>query len=300
MPIIQMGMQPVPVDIDPHTLNISSESLEDRLFDTSLSALFVTNALGFTGDLPEIKKQCRELDILLIEDNCESLGTVLPEGKSGSFGEASTFSFYVAHHMSTIEGGMVTTSNPELAQMLRIVRANGWDRHLTADQQKEIREEYQILDEFESKYTFYDLGYNFKPTEITGFLGNYQLPFLEESFDIRNDNYLRLEEEVRSNPDLIQLDHAHIKRLSAFAFPVICGEPELRKKYIERFRGAGIEVRPVIAGNIQHQPFYQKYVKKMYDLDSTDFVHKCGFYCGLYPELTEDELGVIAGCLRND
>ena len=96
-----------------------------------------------------------------MEDNCESLGSELPSGKAGNFSLASSFSFFVAHHMSTIEGGMVCTDDDSLAEMLKIVRANGWDRNLNEHQKKKWRERFDIQSAFQASYTFYDLGYNF-------------------------------------------------------------------------------------------------------------------------------------------
>lgn len=291
MPIIQLGMVPVAIDCDPTTLNISVNTSWPKI-----DALFITNALGFTADLQAIKFACDNLGILLIEDNCEALGTVLSTGKAGNFGVASSFSFFTAHHMSTIEGGMVCTSDPELAQMLRIVRANGWDRNLTAEQQTTMRTLHGVSG-FDAQYTFYDLGFNFRPTEITGFLGLYQLQFLIENIEKREANYLRLEKKVAQNDELVLLDRSHIKRLSSFAFPVVCKTAELREKYLARFIAAGIEVRPMIAGNMQRQPFYNKYAPIEYALPGAEFLHTCSFYCGNYPELTEEDLQIIEGCL---
>jgi CDP-6-deoxy-D-xylo-4-hexulose-3-dehydrase len=259
--------------------------------------MFLTNALGFTGDIDKVRDLCEERSIILIEDNCESLGTVLPSGRTGNFGIASTFSFFVAHHMSTIEGGMICTKDEELAEMIGIVRANGWDRNLTSQQQFKWRKKYNVPSEFEAKYTFYDLGFNMRPTEITGFLGQYQMQFLDDNIKCRNKNYLAFEKIMIENEDIVVLKHDHIDMLSTFAFPVLCKTPELKDHYQSRFSGAGIEIRPMIAGNMQRQPFYQKYVKQNYDLPGTDFLHDCGFYCGNYPELTESDLEVISSCL---
>ena len=298
MPIIQMGLEPVPIDCDLKTLNVMSSNLEERLRTVELKALFITNALGFAGDLDRIQKICNDKNILLLEDNCEALGTELFSGKTGNFALAASFSFFVAHHMSTIEGGMVCTGDDELAEMLKIVRANGWDRNMTSEQQFKWRKRHNIKSEFEAKYTFYDLGFNMRPTEITGFLGCCQLQFLEDNIAKRESNYKRIEAVVSMNPDLICPDHSHIKRLSTFATPVLCKTTELKSKYVGQFSGAGVEIRPMIAGNIQKQPFYKKYVSIKYDLPSTDFIHDCGFYCGNYPELTEIDLEVLTGCLK--
>jgi CDP-6-deoxy-D-xylo-4-hexulose-3-dehydrase len=193
---------------------------------------------------------------------------------------------------------MLCTDDDDLAVMLKIVRANGWDRNLTSTQQHQWRKRFGVNSEFDAKYTFYDLGFNMRPTEITGFLGLYQLQFLEDNITKRERNYKYLETAVKENPELILLNHDHLQRLSNFAFPVLCKTPELRSKYLSQFSGAGVEIRPMIAGNMQKQPFYTKYVNTLYELPGTDFVHDCGFYCGNYPELTESDLETLMSCLR--
>lgn len=298
MPIIQMRMTPVPIDCEPTTLNSMAGNLVDRLRETKLDAFFLTNAVGFAGDLDRIRDLCASENILLLEDNCEALGTELPAGKTGSFGYASSFSFFVAHHMSTVEGGMACTDDEEFGEMLRIVRANGWDRNLSSAQKHRWRKRFGIASEFEAKYTFYDLGYNLRPTEITGFLGLKQLEYLPENVTARQNTYLRLEQFVKANPDFVQLDRSHLTVLSAFAFPLVCKSPDLRNRYLEQFSGAGVEIRPMIAGNIQRQPFYKKYVTDSYELRGADVVHECGFYFGNYPELTESDLETLSSCLR--
>ena len=298
MPILQLGMKAVPVDCEAQTLNCMSANLAETLKKKKLNAFFITNALGFAGDLGAIRDLCNKNGVLLIEDNCESLGTALPEGKTGNFGVGSTFSFFVAHHMSTIEGGCACTDDDELDEMLRITRANGWDRNLNFAAQRRLREKYKVKNEFEAKYTFYDLGFNLRPTEITGFLGLTQLRYLDDNCKVRQKNYLALEEEVNNNPDLLPLKRGHLSFVSNFAFPVLCKTKELRSKYIEQFSGDGVEIRPVIAGNMQRQPFYAKYVGETYDLKGAETLHECGFYFGNYPELTGSDLDMLKSCLR--
>lgn len=296
MPIIQLGFKPVAVDCEKTNLNVSSELFMN--IKNQVKAFFITNALGWTGDLDKIRKICRNDDIILLEDNCESLGTVLSEGRTGNFGLASTFSFFVAHHMSTVEGGMVCTDDKELADMLRIVRANGWDRNLPPKDQQKLRKKYGIKSEYESKYSFYDLGYNLRPTEIIGFLGLSQLKHLDYNIETRESYHYIFEQAILENLELLCIDHHHIKILSPFCLPVLCKTRKLRDKYHKRFVKAGIEIRPMIAGNIQRQPFYKKYVTKEVDLPGADFIHYNGFYCGNYPDLTSQEINKITNCLR--
>lgn len=299
MPIIQMGMKPVAIDCDQNTLNVMSYNLEERLKEVKLNAFFATNVIGFAGDLDAIRELCRENDILFIEDNCESLGTELPRGKTGNFGMGSSFSFYVAHHMSTIEGGMVCTDDESFAEMLRIVRANGWDRNLYPRQQQKWRATTHGADsEFYSKFLFHDLGFNLRPTEITGFLGLYQLQFLERNIRTRENTFLRCEKIIGDNDDLLGVQRGHINLVSSFVIPVIAKTAKLRDAYVEKFLNAGVEVRPMIAGNIQKQPFHQKYVHETYSLPNTDFLHTNSFYCGNCPDYTEEEIRTIMSCLK--
>ncbi len=261
-------------------------------------AFFVTNALGLATDLHRLKKLCQKENIILIEDNCEALGTELPQGRTGNFGLASTFSFFVAHHLSTVEGGMVATDDHDLMEMLKIVRANGWDRNLHTDRQPYWRSRHNVPSDFHARYTFYDLAYNLRPTEITGFLGYFQLPYLEKSIKLREKRFHQIQKYVSQNPDFIPLKYDHIKRVSSFAFPFICKTRELRNVYLEKFDKAGIEIRPVIAGNMTKQPFFKKYSKKDYDLPEVEIIHNCGFYCGNNPDYTEKQIQVIINCIN--
>ena len=193
---------------------------------------------------------------------------------------------------------MVCTNNDRLADMLVVVRANGWDRNLHPDKQKKWRDDHGVKTEFDSKYTFYDLGFNFRPTEITGFLGLSQLKLVDSNIKIREKNHLSFEAVIKENPDLIALDRRHIKTLSAFALPVVCKTPKIKERYKKRFSDAGIEIRPLIAGNMQKQPFYKKYVGDDSSLPGADFLHNNGFYCGNYPDLSPGDIKIILSCLK--
>jgi len=299
MPIIQMNLVPVPVDVNSRTINVMSENLINRLLDVNIKCFFATNVLGYCGDLDSIRKLCDDHDIIFIEDNCEGLGGEYRGIKYGNFGLGSTFSFYVAHHMSTIEGGMFCTDDHNLYVMMTIVRANGWDRNLDDDTKLELRSSYNI-NEFNAKYSFYDLAYNLRPTEITGFLGQIQLDYLEDSLDKRRYNQNLFNEIISDNDDLILIDSSHISKTTPFGLVILCKDSNIRDRYIKKFIDNGIEVRPIIAGNIQDQPFYGKYVHENYNLEGTDFISSNGFYCGNSPNINPDDIDLIKKCLSND
>lgn len=291
MPLHQHGIMPVAVDVDPATLNISSELILARLHNRIVpSVLFLTNALGWCGNLPEIKALCESLKILLLEDNCESLGAVVGGVKAGNFGLASTFSFFVGHHLSTIEGGMVCTDDDDLADMLRMVRSHGWARNVHPDRRAALAKSYKV-EPFAEPFTFYESGYNLRPTEIQGFLGLTQLPMLDEASAARWALYKRL----RGYGVILAADPG--SRPCPMALPVICGPGE-RHAMLRRFTDAGVETRPLIAGNIQRQPFWRDAGWPTYPTPGADYLHENAFYCPLRPDLTEEEISIMEGCLR--
>lgn len=295
MPLMQLGYTPHAIDVDPSTLNITPRTLQKELH--KLDALFVTNALGICPDLDVIAEMCRESRIPLYEDNCEGLGSELLTDKAGNFGEAATFSFFVAHHMSTIEGGAVCTDDDALAEMLIMVRSNGWDRNLPRDRQEHWRKSAGV-DDFDGAYTFYAAAYNMRPTEITGFLGLEQLKHLDTNLDKRSLVFLKLTALARMNNELLPLDTQSQLFLSPFAFPVVCKSRGLRTKYIARLAAAGVETRPIIAGNITRQPFYRDIHPDMPPLYGADMIHECGFYFGIWPEMGDEEIVILSECLK--
>lgn len=295
MPLIQLGLKPVPIDCELDTLNVSSRTLKDILKEKKISMLFLTNLLGFCDDIDEIARVCKKNHIVLIEDNCESLGTVYKRKRLGNFGLASTFSFYVGHHMSTIEGGAICTDNTELETMLQLVRAHGWDRNLTEDKQLKIRIKHHVNETFYNRYTFYDLGFNLRTMEIQGFIGNTQIPHLPEIVRKREENFKRLAKKIYANTDkYYPIRYNHIDVVSNFAVPIICKSQAIRDELVKKCDGI-VEIRPIVGGDMTKQPFYKKYVNgiKKNKKTNANIAHEQGLYFGNNPELTESELKTL-------
>lgn len=296
MPLIQLGLKPVPIDVDLDTLNISSSTLDTILKRFDLKMLFVTNLLGFCGDWDKIEQLCQSKGVLILEDNCESLGSVYQGRKLGNWSLASSCSFYVGHHMSTVEGGIVCTDDKNFAQMLRIVRAHGWDRNLSREQQTEIRKLYNVNSTFYSRYTFYDLGYNLRPTEIAGFLGNIQITYLDEIIEKRVANFDRLSKAIYTHTDRyypVRTDHMDL--VSNFAIPVVCRDKDHLKTLVKRCNGK-VEIRPIVGGDMTKQPFFIKHAKEFTDVlmnSNASLIHDQGLYFGNNPELTDEELDLL-------
>jgi len=299
MPMMQLGLEVVPVDVELDTLNVSSEKFLEAIEKTDMKAFFTTNVLGLCDDIDEIMKICEEREIIFLEDNCEALGTVYKGEKLGNFGLAGTFSFFIGHHLSTLEGGMVVTDDEELATMLRLVRAHGWDRNLDKEGQEKLRKEHGVS-EFYDKFSFYDLGYNFRPTEINGFLGNAQVHYIDKIAEARDKNFKKLSEAINKDEKFIPLDVNHLEVVSNFAFPVICRSKEIRDEMIEKCEGV-IDIRPIIAGDVTKQPFYKKYAPDaMLTSSNSDIIHEQGFYMGNNPDLTDEEIDKMIEVLTGD
>jgi CDP-6-deoxy-D-xylo-4-hexulose-3-dehydrase len=296
MPLIQLGLTPIPVDVELDTLNVSPRTLQQTLKKHKLKAFFITNLLGFCDDIAGVEKLCKQKKVIFLEDNCESLGSVYKKKMLGNYGFASSFSFYVGHHMSTVEGGMVCTDDKDFATMLRIVRAHGWDRNLALEDQEKIRTKFNVNSTFYSRYTFYDLGYNLRPTEIAGFLGNYQLRFLDEIVEKRRANFMAVAPLIYSQKEkYYPVKYEHMDFLSNFAVPVICRSRKIRDELVKKCRGK-IEIRPVVGGDMTQQPFFSKHVKGLKGIPlktNAKLIHEQGLYFGNNPELTEEELKVI-------
>ncbi|KKR09018.1 MAG: DegT/DnrJ/EryC1/StrS aminotransferase [Parcubacteria group bacterium GW2011_GWA2_39_18] len=258
MPIIELGLTPLAIDCEVNTLNISPEKLNS---------------------------------------NCESLGSQVNGNLLGNFGLASTFSFFVGHHMSTIEGGMICTDDDDLYEIILMIRAHGWDRNLSPESQRKLRQQNNI-DDFFSRYTFYDLAYNARPTEINGFLGNVQLQYLDEIIAKRKANFHQFQNAAIQNPDIISLKLGHMNIVSNFAMPVIFKNPKTFMHYRNKFEKNNVEIRPIIAGDITQQPFYKKYVMHQDQCPNSNLIHHQGFYFGNNPEMTEKELILLEKLLE--
>lgn len=302
MPVIQLGLTPILLDVELENLNVSSQILKDVYEkNADVRALFLTNALGFCADIDKIKEFCMENDILFLEDNCESLGTEYRQTKLGNFGYASTFSFFVGHHISTIEGGMICTDDEELYENLKMARAHGWTRNNSLDFKEKVKVQNSV-DAFYDIYAFYDLAYNFRPTEINGFIGNIQIDYWDEIVSKRENNFKQFYNSTLINSEILQLKLENINIISNFGFPLLFRDEKTFEKYKKLFIENNIEIRPIIGGNISKQPFFKKYIKDEEYLKNVNQIHMRGFYFGNNPEMTQEEIDRIKKILavKND
>lgn len=302
MPLIQLGLNPVPIDVSLKTLNINSSNFLDSLKNSKLKSLFITNLLGFCDDIDKIKEICDKNKIIILEDNCESFGSEYKKIKLGNYSLASTFSFYVGHHMSTIEGGIVCTDDKQLYDMLVMVRAHGWTRNLDQTSENEMLKKHNVS-EFYNKYTFYFPGYNLRPTEINGFLGIEQLKYANEIIKLRENNFKEFHLAAMSNNDFFKLNFENMDIISNFAYPLICKDKQTFDYYINKFKENNIDIRPIVGGSMVDQPFFKDFLSSKgirYECKNSTLIHNQGFYFPNNPELTNEEKKRIIHILKNE
>jgi CDP-6-deoxy-D-xylo-4-hexulose-3-dehydrase len=298
--IIQCGFTPVFVDIDLDTLGMNEFGILNAITDKT-RAVFITYAQGFDCLSPRVLEVLRHRNIPLIEDVCESHGATHNGKLLGSYGWMSNFSFYFAHHMSTIEGGMVCTNDPEVYHTVRMLRSHGMIREcgdwIMADKYKA---EYPELN---SDFIFAYAAYNMRNNEIGGILGQNQLKHLDENVRLRNENLFYF---------LAKLDQKKYKvdfRLigcSNYAFNIVLQPEYANKEFVERLMGKmrdeQIEFRRGSAGggNQLRQPYLKNIVPEDHykKFPNTDHMHFYSFYIGNYPTLSKMAIDEITTVLN--
>ena len=285
-PIWQLGLRPKLLDVDVNTFNIDVDQVENAI-SSETRAIFAVNLLGAPADLLALKGICRKHRLILIEDNCESLGATAhsverPNRYAGTFGSAGTFSFFFSHHLQTMEGGMIVTDDDNLADYMRSLRAHGWTRDW-----KTIPEiAPKTGDAFDDSYTFVLPGYCVRPLEMSAAVGRVQLRKIPKMLEYRRKNAILLENLIGQHPKL-RLQRASLRHSSwfGFGFCLHYDWANKRKSLVRHLTNLGIETRPIVAGNFARQPV----VKMMRmggrmiippNLPNADWIHDSGFFVG--------------------
>jgi len=281
--VLNSGHTPIFVDINPHTLGMATDLILKSITPKT-KAVFLTHVLGFNALTDELLNELKNRNILLIEDVCESHGATHLERKVGTFGWASNFSFYYAHHMTTIEGGMVSTNDFELYEMLRMMRSHGMVRESSQDDtKKEYAKNYPDLN---PDFIFAYPAHNMRSTEINAVLGLSQINRLDKQIYERRSNFEKFLECIDSKYFKTDFE---VNGNSNYAFTLILNEPsfELRRKVESCLSEKGIEFRRGLAGggNQLRQPYLRRRFEMLApeSLPNTDYVHHFGWYIGNYP-----------------
>lgn len=296
--VIQNGFKPVFVDINPRNLCMDDEQVISRLTDNT-RAVFITHVQGFNALTERLLQILEERQIPLIEDVSESHGATFKGKKLGSFGLVSNFSFYFAHHMSTIEGGMVCTSNETIYETIRMLRSHGMVRESTSDdlKQKYIRENPDLSPDFIFAYP----AYNVRNTEIGAVLGRSQLKRLDENNAKRRKNFELFLKNLDSKKYRTDFN---LEGSCNYAFNLVLKEPDpkFRDTVEKAMCEAGVEFRRGSSGggNQLRQPYLRGIIpdKEYEKYPEIEHIHFYGYYIGNYPELKDQRILELCNLLN--
>ena len=296
--VIQNNFKPVFVDINPKNLCMSEEEIVKKVNKNTL-AVFMTHAQGFNGLTSKLISFLKKRKVLLIEDVSESHGATFNKRKLGTFGKISNFSFYYAHHMSTIEGGMICTNDKKIYEIVKILRSHGMARESNSSFfEKKMIKTYPKLS---PKFIFLYSGYNFRNNEVGGVIGLNQLNSLDKNNKKRKENFkffLKLLDQSKYRTDF-QLEGS-----CNYAFPVILKRKSLKSRNVfeKKLLENKIEFRRGNAGggNQLRQPYLQKFVENvnLSNFKEVDHVHFFGYYIGNYPSLSKVKIKKICNILN--
>jgi len=314
-PILQNGLVPVFLDVDLETYNIQAEDLEKALSEKT-RAIFIPHTLGNPNEMDSVCDFADDNDLFLIEDACDALGSKYNGKYVGSFGSFGTFSFYPAHQITMGEGGAIVTSDRELADIALSLRDWGracvmpaCDPSRCSDKEcpkamsglKAVNP-YGLPEDYDKRYTYVNIGYNLKPTEIQAAMGLAQLEKLPRFIEARRRNFKLLYDGLLEYEDFFILPRSLPKSEPCwFAFPLTIRRdaPFKRREIVEWLTRWRIEVKMLFAGNILRHPAYRDlHCRVAQDLNNSDYIMWNSFFVGVYPGLTDEKIEYMLDAFR--
>ncbi|MGM8885712.1 DegT/DnrJ/EryC1/StrS family aminotransferase [Psychrobacter sp. 1U2] len=285
-PLQQYGLKVKFVDIDLDTLNIDLDQLEAAITDKT-RAILAVNLLGNPNDFAKIKSLTSGKDIVLLEDNCESMGATFEDQQAGTFGLMGTYSSFFSHHIATMEGGCVVTDDEEIYHILLCIRAHGWTRNLPKENSLTGT---KSDDPFEESFKFVLPGYNVRPLEMSGAIGIEQLKKLPKFIEQRRKNAEYFISLFANHPDFLIQKEIGNSSWFGFSFIIRQNSNITRKEVVKKLVDNGIECRPIVTGNF----LKNKEVLDYFDyevsgkVDNAEYLDKHGLFVGNHQiDLTE-------------
>lgn len=276
-PIFQNKLTPIFIDIslDDYCINLNDLDVIKQLHP-DIKLIFTTHLLGFHSDITKLREAFP--NAIIGEDCCEAHGVRDESGnRMNPQSVGATFSFYFGHHITTVEGGFVSTNDTELYDLMRMKRSHGLAREATPETFKKLQAQYpDIIPSF----LFITDGYNFRNTEINAVLGIEQLKKLDNIISIRNRNYKDYHSVISEYPNLFHLPKFD-QNMSSFSLPFVCKSKNIYDQLISAFKKHNVEYRPLVAGNLLRQPFLKNYSFSYHkDVYNADIIHEFGLYIG--------------------
>lgn len=276
-PIHQYGLKLKFVDIDLETLNYDLESLEASITEKT-KLIMVVNLLGNPNDFDRILSLAKKHRIEVVEDNCESLGAEYKSKQTGTFGLMGTYSSFFSHHISTMEGGIVTTADEELYHILLCLRAHGWTRNLPKENHVTgIKSDHF----FEESFKFVLPGYNVRPLELSGAIGIEQMKKLPKFIETRRENAKVFQDLFNDHPHLLIQKEIEQSSWFGFSFVIRPGSSLKRSQLVEAFQKNQIECRPIVAGNFaKNQALKWMDYEVFRSLENAEHIDHSGLFVG--------------------
>ena len=271
-PVIQSGLKPVFVDVNLNDFSFDYEDLKKKI-SKKTKAIFIAHLIGFPTDIKRIKKIIGKKKIKIIEDCCESQGASIKNKNIGNFGIAGSFSFYWGHHMSTIEGGMITTNDKKFYNLCLLKRSHGLARELPKKDQSLYKKKYKKRN---FKFLFLSEGFNLRSTEINAYIGIMLLKKINKWITIRNRNYKYFFNILNNYNKSFILPIKN--NISSFVLPFLMVNKIEKNNLEKKLNSSGIETRPFIAGNLLNQPFLN--YKYNNNFKNANFIDNNCFYIG--------------------
>ena len=282
-PIIQLGLKPIFCDVERDTFSFDLEHMA-RLHQEhhDIRLVFVTHLFGIPAQINEFKKIIP--NAFYIEDCCESHGAKIYDKKVGTLSEGSTFSSYFGHHMTTVEGGFVSTNDTELHELMRAKRSHGLARECSDEVYKKYIKRYPDVDK---RFMFITDGYNFRNNEFGAVLGLSQLPRLDDMIKRRREVCDKFVSILKKYDDIFHIPN--FDGNSSFCLPFIAKDGYLRNDLQEHLEACGVETRPLCSGNLLRQPFLSEY-EVFKEFPKVDYLHYHGFFIGNNHLVTDEEI----------
>jgi CDP-6-deoxy-D-xylo-4-hexulose-3-dehydrase len=288
-PFVQMGFECFLCDSDPNDLGVDLNHLEQLLKKEKPALLILVHILGHTNQMDTVRRLCAQHGCTVIEDACEALGSSYKGVKTGALSLAGSFSFYYGHHISTIEGGAITTSDEKLYSVMLSIRSHGWSRDVPEADRQAWKAEFKI-DDFREFYSFYYAGYNLRSTDLNAYLGRMQLKRLPEIAKIRARNF----ELYRQLLPEFWAQSSEGGFASSFSYGTYAKN---RLEVSKHLLAQGVECRPLVCGSMGRQPFW---IKKygVTHLPVADKVHDFGLYLPNHANITPEDIAYVAKHFR--
>ena len=289
-PAIQFGFEPIMCEADPETFGLDLNHLETLLKQHQAQTVMLVQVLGVPHKMREMSALKDRYGFILMEDACAAIGASYEGRKIGSFGDLASFSFYFGHQMSTVEGGMVSTDDKSLADLLLMLRSHGWSKDLDSTTHHALVTQH-LIDDFHSPFVFYEPGFNLRSTDLNAFIGIGQLEKLDWMTEQRRLNHARYLERLGAN-FYVQRPPAG-SQVASISVGLVADSGEQRRRIVQNLAQYGIETRIFSAGNLGRHPFWTSRYG-MTGFPVADRIHHCGFFLPNHAGLTEDDVATIS------